>query len=72
MKCARCQDKLEVTHVYAAGDRAETRNLVCPTCGFKATTVTFLVDRPQHSKRGFSARGLRAKILEGKLEAPEA
>ncbi|MEY5098844.1 MAG: hypothetical protein RJA36_1563 [Pseudomonadota bacterium] len=72
MKCPNCNaPHMEVTHVYAAGERAEARNLVCPKCRFKSSSVTFLVDRPQKRKKGFAAIALANKILEGKIVEPE-
>lgn len=72
MKCPSCDCKhMEITHVYSAGDRAETRNLVCPVCGFKSSSITFMVDRPQKRKKGFAAIALADKIVEGKIQAPE-
>lgn len=72
MKCPNCEHPhMDVTHVYSAGDRAETRNLVCSKCRFRASSITFLVDRPQKRKKGFAAIALADKIVEGKIEEPE-
>ncbi len=62
---------MSVTHVYSAGDRAETRNLRCPTCGFKSSSITFLIDRPQARKYGLGGQALASKIVSGKIQQPE-
>jgi hypothetical protein len=72
MKCPNCDCKhMEVTHVYSAGDRAEARNLVCPKCRFRSSSVTFMVERPQRRKKGFAAIALADKIVEGKISLDE-
>jgi hypothetical protein len=72
MKCPNCAaPHMEITHVYQAGDRAETRNLVCPKCRFRSSSVTFMVDRPQNRKKGFAAIALADKIVEGVIVEPE-
>ena len=64
MKCPSCKKcKMHVRNVYSAGDNAETRNLVCPCCGHRASSVTFLIPREQHYDRdrsgGALAKGIR-------------
>lgn len=75
MNCPACDAKMTVTHTYMAGGRAETRNLRCPACGCRASSVTFLIERPQFVKqRGQGGRGgeyLRAKILKGEVRPPD-
>lgn len=71
MKCPDCDHpKLEITHVYAAGDSAESRNLKCPSCGHKASSVTFLVKRPQKRNGGKGAWALSKKLQKGQIENP--
>lgn len=70
MKCPNCKDqKLQVTHVFSAGSSAETRSLRCPECGHKASSITFLVQRPQRGT-GRGAWALSKQIRSGKLENP--
>jgi hypothetical protein len=71
MKCPNCpEEHMCVTHVYSAGDRAESRNLRCPTCGFKSSSITFLIERPQGRKYGLGGQALASKILSGKIQKP--
>lgn len=71
MKCPKCSDKLHVTHVYQAGETGETRDLRCGACGFKASSVTFLVERPQAHKKGQGGMALKRRIESGKLRLDE-
>lgn len=71
MKCPNCDDvSLEVTHVRPAGETAEARDLWCPVCRYRASSVTFLIERPQQRKHGHGAWALAKKILSGKLARP--
>ena len=72
MNCPRCKGevRLDVTHVFAAGDEAETRNLKCRSCGYKASSITFLVQRPQARRKGKGAWALSKQIRAGTIENP--
>lgn len=70
MKCPKCPGRLEVRNVYRAGDSAETRDLQCPCCGFRSSSITFLVPRPQQRRRGRGGRALAIAIEEGDIEPP--
>jgi transcriptional regulator NrdR family protein len=72
MKCPSCsQGKLDVLNVYLATDACETRNLKCNICGFRASSVTLLVERPQNCKRGRGGHALAKKIAAGTLAVPK-
>ena len=66
MKCPNCNEKMRVSHVFAAGGRGETRELKCPSCRTRYTTATFLVEREQIG----GARKVASLIKEGRY-APE-
>lgn len=71
MKCPSCDSgKLSVMRVYAAGNNAETRDLSCPECGYKASSITFLVERPQGRKRGRGSMALKRQIERGEVANP--
>ena len=74
MKCPGCDyKKLDVTHVYtAAGSNAESRDLKCRECGFKGSSVTFLLERPQEQKHGRGALALKRAIDKGVMGVKEA
>lgn len=68
MKCPNCEDsKLDVVRVHSAGDRGEARDLRCRECGFKSSSVTFLVPRPQEHKKGLGGHALSKAIESGRL-----
>lgn len=68
MKCPACKKaKLHVRQVYSAGSGAETRNLVCPACGHRASSVTFLVPREQVRDRDRSGIALAKGIMRGEV-----
>lgn len=72
MNCPGCkQDSLEVLHVLQGGGRSEARDLRCTKCGYICNTVTFLVERPQHTKHGKGVRALASKLRDGKLDQIE-
>jgi len=72
MICPNCKDaKLGVTQVFSAGDSAESRNLVCRTCGFRATSLTFIIPRPQERRRGHAAKAMADKIKKGQIRPPQ-
>lgn len=71
MKCPNCPDEhLYITHTYSAGDQGETRNLKCMICGFRASSITFMVERPQNRKWGVGGFVLAKKILAGEIKSP--
>ena len=71
MNCPNCQDtRLDVTHTFSAGDNAETRNLKCRVCGYRASSMTFLVRRPQERKKGKGGRALSLLIRSGTIINP--
>lgn len=77
MNCPRCdEDALSVTKVFQAGERAETRNLNCRACGFKAASVTFLVIEQQpliRKRRRYrsGAFALARRIANGQIQPPD-
>lgn len=71
MNCPNCKDqKLAVTHVFSAGENAETRNLRCFECGFKSTSVTFLVPRTQERRWGGGGYALAKRVRAGTVKNP--
>lgn len=71
MNCPRCKKhKLQVTHVYDAGDSAETRNLRCLGCDYRASSITFLVVREQRVAPGRGGWALSKKIRSGVIANP--
>ena len=71
MRCKNCESKMDVLQVYDAGDTAQTRSLQCRECGYRASSVTFLVERPQRARpRGFGAWALKKRIESGDLRSP--
>lgn len=64
MNCPKCKAKLEVTHTYMVSDSNESRNLRCPDCGFKASSITFLV-----VEHGGAVR-LRTRLQRGEIRSP--
>lgn len=76
MRCPSCKKwKMHVRNVYSAGDNAETRNLVCPCCGHRASSVTFLIPREQHYDRdrsgGALAKGIRRGEVAVSIDPPD-
>lgn len=78
MNCPQCdEDALNVTKVFQAGERAETRNLSCRACGFKAASVTFLVLEQQplmvRKRRRYrsGAFALARRIENGQIRPPD-
>lgn len=75
MRCPRCQSDLGVLRTLQATAAAETRDLKCRACGYRATSVTFLLDRPQHAPVGplgeSGAHAIRSKIQRGEVRPPE-
>jgi hypothetical protein len=49
------------------GEAAETRDLRCPACGFRSTSITIMLTRPQARKRGHGAVAVRNQISAGVL-----
>lgn len=70
MKCPNCETRMDVLQVYDAGDSAQTRSLQCRECNYRASSVSFLVDRPQKRTRGKGAWALKKKIENGEMESP--
>ena len=65
MNCPRCKTvKLSITHTFQAGENAETRNLKCPACGFRSTSVTLF----QHDRA--RARSVK-KLIESGAATPQ-
>ncbi len=63
---------MRVTHTYQVqGEAAETRALKCPQCGFRATSIAFLVERPQRKKRGRGAVAMAQKVASGDVRLQE-
>lgn len=68
MKCPACgKAKLHVRQVYSAGTHAETRNLRCPDCGHRSSSVTFLIPREQTPDRDRSGIALAKGIMRGEV-----
>lgn len=66
-----CRGSLLITHTYRAGTTAETRDLLCPVCGKRLSSVTFLVrcpaPRSKRRKRGSGAAALARRVENGHL-----
>jgi transcriptional regulator NrdR family protein len=68
MNCPACKKaKLHVRQVYSAGEGAETRNLLCPACGHRASSATFLIPREQVRDRNRSGIALAKGIMRGEV-----
>lgn len=71
MNCPNCKDrKLFVLRTLIARDDSETRDLKCLKCGFRASSVTFLVDRSTVKVGQGAAEALRKMIRQGKIKSP--
>lgn len=70
MDCPKCEKKMGVLQTYMAGGNGESRNLKCPACGYRASSVTFLVELRRPSGRKIGARALAVKIERGELRSP--
>lgn len=69
MRCPNCTERLEVQQVFVATPDAETRNLLCPRCGYRDVSISFLVGREQGRKQayGSAAAALARKIAAGEI-----
>jgi len=59
-----CNTKLKCVHSYTSSSGADTKRLVCPSCGLVHTAVSFVVVSDP-------GRGQGASTLAKKLSAPE-
>lgn len=68
MKCPECDSNLSVI-VTKRGAEVESRDLLCPVCKHRATSITFLIPRENKKPRGATSRSLLPLAEEGAFDS---
>lgn len=70
MICPKCNHPhMDVLKVFEGGKEAESRDLRCPICGYRATSITFLLPRPAVT-RGKGGWAVAKLAKSGRLRPP--
>lgn len=64
MICPKCDSTLAVSRTERRRD-CESRDLLCMHCGYRASSLTILLQRPQKNPKGTTSRTLVALAEEG-------
>lgn len=67
MICPRCQTPLGV-YMTARGVNLESRDYKCPSCSYRATSLNFLIERPQGDPKGAVSRSILGRAEMGVFE----